>query len=150
MARLPSRVVGQEPGELLGTQTPRRFLDFVVDGVSLYDRSDLDFIAPLGWLSVEEDEASAERLLGTAPPDLDGRVALYICPEDADLYCGAVTATIERESNEVIWRHMAFSSFDYDEDRWVHDTEGFGDFQELRFPAAEYSEAIANRPKPAQ
>jgi hypothetical protein len=129
-------------------QTPRHFLDYIVDGESLYERHGADFIGPLGWLSPEEDERSARRLLGTEPPDVDGRVALYICPEDADLLCGAITAIVERDGEQIIWRDVALSQFDYAEGRWHHDPTGFSEWRELCFAATSYRKAIAGRPKP--
>jgi len=124
------------------SQTPRRFLDYIVDGDSLYERHGADFIAPLGWLPADEDEKAARRLLREEPPDVDGRVALYICPEDGDLLCGAITARIERDGEDIIWSDLAMSSFDFVEQKWHHDPK----WDELRFPASEYRKAIAERP----
>jgi len=129
-------------------QTPRRFLDFVVDGASLYEGHGIDFIAALGWLKPQVDEQVAQRLLTNEGPELEGRVALYICPECGDLDCGAVTAKIQREGDEVVWRETAFSSIDWSAEEWRHDPTGFEDWQELRFATSEYEEAILGRPKP--
>ncbi len=71
-------------------QTPRRFLDYVVDDVSLYEKHGADFIGALGWLPEEADSGAAQRLLRKQAPDVGDRVALYICPEDGDLLCGAI------------------------------------------------------------
>lgn len=130
-------------------QTPRRFLDYVVGGESLYEQHGADFIGPLGWLRVEADEEAARRLLRKEEPDVGDRVAVYVCPEDADLLCGAITAVIERAGDEIVWRDLAMSSYDHLEERWHHDATGFEAWSELRFPATGYYEAIANRPKPA-
>ena len=134
----------------VSSQTPRRFLDYVVDGSSLYERHGLrfDFISPLGWLSLDEDERAAQRLLQQATADLDGRVALYVCPECADLFCGAITAIIGRDRDEVVWRAMSVSTYDGSEERWEHERIEFRDPRELRFPVTAYNEAIARRPKP--
>ena len=129
------------------TQTPRRFLDYVIDGESLYERHGCDYISGLGWLDAAEDEHTAQRLLLEEPPDVDERVALYVCPEDADLYCGAVTATIERNGDEIVWRDLAFSDFDWLQSVWNHDPAGFEEWRELRFPATTYRQAIVGRPK---
>ena len=53
-----------------------RWLDFVIDGESLQDRSDRG-ISPLGW--GRDEERAACRLLGTEPPDLDDRTAVLVC-----------------------------------------------------------------------
>ena len=131
-------------------QTPRRFLDYVIEGESLYEQHGADWIGPLGqWLPVEADEKAARRLLRKEEPDVDDRVAVYVCPECADLDCGAITAVIERAGNEIVWRDLAMSSYDYDEGEWRHDATGFEKWCELRFPTTGYYEAIANRPKPS-
>jgi hypothetical protein len=91
-----------------GTRTARSFLDFVVDGTSLYDaigrRSDL--ISTL-WVhpeAAEEQQKAVRRLLGFEQGDLPGdRVSLYICPECGDLGCGAITLKIGFGVQEVIW-----------------------------------------------
>jgi hypothetical protein len=106
----------------------------------------MDFIASLGWLDSDQDEHAAQRLLGREGPDLEGRVAIYICPECGDLDCGAITAKIEREGNETVWRGMGFSSIDWSEESWGHDQSGFEEWQELRFPTLVYEEAIVSRP----
>jgi hypothetical protein len=129
-------------------QAPRRFLDYIVDGNSLYERHGFDLISYLGWFVREEDEKAARRLLRDEPPDLDNRVAIYVCPEDADLLCGALTATVERQGPEIVWRDLANSYFDSVADSWHHDTTPFADWPELRFDAAEYWRAITERPAP--
>lgn len=131
-------------------QTPRRFLDYIVDGESLYEQHGVDFIGALGWGGAETDEEAARRLLLEEDPDVDNRVAVYICPEDGDLLCGAVTAVIQRVGDEVVWRDLALSSYDFLEEKWHHDSTGFSQWSELRFPATDYAEAIANRPRSAR
>jgi hypothetical protein len=128
-------------------QTARRFLDFVVDGDALYERHGFHFIGCLGWLPPDADEAAARRLLRWAKPDIDGRVSLYVCPECADLYCGAITATIERAGEDVVWRDMAMSSFDALTGRWVHDSTELQAWRFLSFPAGEYWRTITARPR---
>jgi hypothetical protein len=129
-------------------QTPRRFLDFVVDGEALYERHGSDFIGCLGWLRPESDDAAARRLLRKEKPDIAGRVSLYICPEDADPHCGVISTFIEREGNDLVWRDMAMSRFDFQAGRWVDDPTGLEAWRLLRFPAAEYWRAITERPLP--
>jgi hypothetical protein len=130
-------------------QTPRRFLDFVVDDESLYDRHGFDLISCLGWFVSEEDKKAARRLLRDERPDIDDRVAIYVCPEDGDLYCGALTAVAERRGNEIVWRDLASSTYDFEVGSWHHDSTAFADWPQLRFNAAEYWHAIVERPRPA-
>ena len=132
-----------------GGQTPRRFLDYIVDGASLYERHCDDDISPLGWLSSDYDAAAAQRLLGHAAPDLGERTAIYVCPECADLLCGAISVVIKPDGDEVGWLDIAYSIFDYSAGEWDHDPAEFESGQELRFPWDEYSQAILLRPRPA-
>ena len=124
-------------------QTPRRFLDYIVDGESLYDQFDFDLISPLGWGLAEN--SAARRLLQKLPPDVDDRVAVYVCPEDADLFCGSITARIRRDGDDIVWTDLAHSSYDVLDDCWRHDTSALAAWSELRFPATSYNEAIEHR-----
>jgi hypothetical protein len=94
----------------------------------------------------EEDAKAARRLLRDEPPDLQDRVAIYVCPEDADLLCGALTAIVERQGAEIVWRAIANSQFDSVVDSWHHDDTSFSDWPDLRFDAKEYWRAITERP----
>jgi hypothetical protein len=121
-------------------QTPRRFLDYVIDGESLYERHGGNLISCLGW---SEDEQAAARLLRDEPPDLGDRVAVYICPECWQLDCGAMTVRIERDGQEIDWAAPAMTWREGDE--WRHDYDAFADWPELRFDAREYVRAISSR-----
>lgn len=129
-------------------RTPRRFLDFQADGESLYDLVTEDLISCLGWAVPDEDERAAQRLLLAEPSDVHGRVAIYVCPECGDLYCGAITVSIERQGDHVVWRDAAHSTFDWLEDEWHH--EILRTFPELRFDSSKYRTAIRDRPRPAE
>ncbi len=91
-------------------QTPRRFLDFVMDGRSLYEQlGSPDFITPLGWISPASQEAIVNTLtLAIAPTLAENRQALYVCPECGDLACGSITAVIVRDGGHVVWRDFAW------------------------------------------
>ena len=127
-------------------KTPRRFLDFIVDSQSLYERHGSDYISPLGWLRGDHDERAAQRLLRKEAPDIEGRVAIYVCPECADLDdldCGALTTLVTREGDDIVWREVAFSYPFYG--TWRHDP--ITGWEELRFPAGDYWRAITERPR---
>lgn len=132
---------------IAGSQTPRRFLDYVIDGESLYERHRFDLITSLGWPIADEEERAAQRLLGTEPSDISDRVAIYVCPESGDLLCGAMTAIIDRDGADVVWREPAWSTFDYLTDDWEHTTLRLDGWPALRFNATEYFNAISSRPK---
>jgi hypothetical protein len=100
----------------LGSQTKRTFLDFVVDGVSLYDeigrRSDL--ISTL-WveppMAKEEQDKAIRRLLTLESGDVsDGRVSLYVCPECGDLGCGVISVQIDVADNQITWRDFGYEN----------------------------------------
>jgi hypothetical protein len=117
--------------------TERRFLDFVVDGVALSSRFDVDFISPFGWFDAVEQEATINRLIGKSLPDMpNSRTTLYVCPECGDLGCGAVTLLIEREAGVVIWKDFGFEN-DYED---VVHTDGFEDIGSFTFDAIQYHE----------
>ena len=69
--------------------TTQRFLEFHLDGQPLSELHNLDLISCLGWFAPEQDHLAAQRLLGEAPPDIDDRVSLHVCPECSDIFCGA-------------------------------------------------------------
>ena len=120
-----------------GGRTERRYLDFVIDGVALSSQLNADFISPFGWLNAGDQEASIDLLLRKSPPDLpDGRTTLYICPECADLGCGAVTLLVERAANRIIWKEFGIQN-NYDER--VH-TEGFENIGPFAFDGRQYHE----------
>ena len=96
-------------------KTARSFLDFTIDGDSLYARlgEPLDLISPL-WLdhpAPDEKEKAIQRLLKQATGDLHSdRVSLYICPECGDLGCGAISAEIIFSENAVVWSDFGYEN----------------------------------------
>ena len=96
-------------------KTERPFLDFVIDGVSLYEAAakDRDLVSAI-WMEPpvpEERMRAIRRLLATEPGDAsDGRVSLYVCPECGDLGCGAITIRIEGTSEEILWRDFGYEN----------------------------------------
>lgn len=136
---------------------PIRFLDYLVDGRSVLNDLNEDRITPLGWGF--DDDASAERLLGVGEPDLDGRVAIFVCPACGDIDCGATTAVIASEGEEIIWREFADSWRDYGPPRrrpwwrrprraviWRHNPVKLLGESEFRFVASDYQATITGRP----
>lgn len=118
-------------------RTQRRYLDFVIDGVPLSSLLTVDFISPFGWLDAREQEATIDRLLGKSPPDMPGgRNTLYVCPECADIGCGAVTLLIERGPDHIIWKDFGFEN-NYDD---VGHTADFQDIGPFTFDLRPYHE----------
>ncbi|WP_406301916.1 oxidoreductase [Streptomyces sp. NBC_00885] len=96
-----------------GHQAHRDFMDFVVDGRPLlFQLCDLDAVSPLAAdippaiLTVQ-----LRTLLLEAPAPLaDGRCVIYGCPECESIECGAVTAVIECDGDDVVWRDFAWQT----------------------------------------
>lgn len=97
-----------------GGKTARRYLDILIDGKSLLDhlgRADDDSISRLGWLSDAYNNEGIEQLLLHRSPDSpSGRVILLVCPECADLGCGAYTARISTDDSAFVWADFAFEN----------------------------------------
>jgi hypothetical protein len=89
-----------------GGRTERRFLDFIVDGESLYDQLHFgDQVTALGCWPPDSERENIQRLLSAS-----GRVPLYVCAECGDLGCGAITALVERTPEGFVWRDFAFEN----------------------------------------
>lgn len=123
--------------------THRDYTDFVVDGRPLLFRlADLDAVSPLAAdvppvIFAEQVRA----LLLEAPAPLPGgRYLVYGCPECADLACGAVTAVIERDGEDYVWRDFAWQSDDHPDLR-LNGYHGLGPF---RFRGDRYREALTS------
>ncbi|MCX5229932.1 hypothetical protein [Streptomyces sp. NBC_00233] len=96
-------------------------VDLVVDGRALLHRLDeaegVDTVSPLaGDLP---PALRAEHVRGLLAPDVDagpvaplpdGRRVIYSCPDCADLGCGAVTAVVEHDGEDVVWRDFAWQT----------------------------------------
>jgi hypothetical protein len=126
-----------------GGRTPRTFLDFVVDGRSLYDllvSRGFDSIPCLGWGPLDSQKAAVERLLRRKEPDFPNeRTSLFVCAECGDLDCGAVSVMVERAGDEIVWRDFAFENT-YDSELQRDRLEDVGPF---RFNGREYLVVLA-------
>jgi hypothetical protein len=137
----------ERPAEELGGgayRTGRVHADFVVDGRSLWTvaRQRGDLVSCLGWGTREGQDATvAELLLERSSALLGGRVPLYVCPEDGDAHCGAVTALIERIGSSVVWRDFGYET-GLDLDPEVLDQDGLTDLGPFVFAWTDYEEAI--------
>ncbi|MEU1469253.1 oxidoreductase [Streptomyces sp. NPDC005761] len=94
-------------------QVHRDFMDFLVDGRPLLFRlSDLDAVSPLASDVPPAILTTQVRrlLLEAEAPLAGGRHVIYGCPECETLECGAVTAVIERDGTDVVWRDFAWQT----------------------------------------
>jgi hypothetical protein len=114
-----------------GGRTERRYLDFVVDGISLYDRLAVgDQVTALGCWSPDLEREHIQQLLSAS-----GRVPLYVCAECGDLGCGAITALVERGPDGFVWRDFA-SENNYDAS--ITDAESYRAVGPFVFNKTEY------------
>ncbi|GAA3357065.1 oxidoreductase [Streptomyces antimycoticus] len=122
-------------------QTHRDFLDFVVDGRPLLARlADLDAVSPLaadvGPSALAEQ---VRRLLLEAEAPLAGsRCVIYGCPECEGLECGAVTAVIERDGPDVVWRDFVWQTGDTPD----VERDGYHGIGPYRFRGEQYRAAL--------
>src|SRR5215470_15806861 len=98
-------------------KSERNFLDFVIDGQSLWERvgKTRDFISIFCFeYQREETIKAANRLLllekAILPAD---RRSLFICSECGDIGCGAITALVVREGPSIVWRDFGYEN-DYE------------------------------------
>ncbi|NEA99431.1 oxidoreductase [Streptomyces sp. SID13726] len=122
-------------------QIHRDFVDFIVDGRPLlFQLSDLDAVSPLASdVPPAIFTAQVRSLLGeTDAPLPGGRYVIYGCPECEDLACGAVTAVIERDGDDFIWRDFAWQTEEA-VDLQMNGYHGIGPF---RFHGADYRAAL--------
>ncbi|WP_155055844.1 oxidoreductase [Streptomyces blattellae] len=122
-------------------QVHRDFLDFIVnDRPLLFQLSDLDAVSPLASDVPPAIFTAQVRslLLETDAPLPGGRYVIYGCPECEDLGCGAVTAVIEEEGDDYIWRDFAWQTEEY-ADLDLNGYHGIGPFT---FAGAEYRAAL--------
>ena len=116
----------------------RHWRDFVIDGRALGKILDIpDVISGFGWTPADFEQAYARRLALRAPADIEpDRVALYVCPECANLGCGAVTVSVEETDRGFKWSRFGFENnydpgmadfesyvnvgpFEFDKDRYL-------------------------------
>jgi hypothetical protein len=122
-------------------QVHRDFVDFLVDGRPLlFQLSDLDAVSPLASDIPPAIFTEQVRglLLEAEAPLPGGRHLIYGCPECADLACGAVTAVIERDGEDYVWRDFAWQT-DEHADLELNGYHGIGPF---RFRGSVYREAL--------
>ncbi|MFD3517122.1 oxidoreductase [Streptomyces sp. NPDC058657] len=118
-------------------QLHRDFMDFVVDGRPLlHQLSDLDAVSPLASDVPPAIFTTHVRrlLLQAAPPLPGGRYVIYGCPDCESLECGAVTAVIEQEGADIVWRDFAWQTTDTAD----LDRDGYHGIGPFRFDADTY------------
>jgi hypothetical protein len=123
-----------------GTMTEREFLDFVVDGTSLFDelrQRDYEFVSclcgSLGSLESESRERLSLRRSGDLP---SGRISLYVCPECGDSGCGTVSVRVSKQGTTIVWSEFGYEN-NYEEG--FIPEPGIGPFE---FDEIEYAKVV--------
>ncbi len=115
--------------------------DFVVDDVSLADAMDvckLDLVGCLDVMNNKWNAHAANALLLKGPPDIPpDRVMIYVCPECADLGCGAFTARVTNIGGDYVW-----SDFQYENNYDPEMTQPWPAVGPFRFAAENYRSAL--------
>ena len=108
---LPATRIGVKyPGGVFKSE--RHFLDFVIDGESLWEKvgKPRDTVSVICFdYSREETVQAVNRLPLTEKSVVPGdRRPLFICSECGDIGCGAVTAFLVREGESIVWKDFGF------------------------------------------
>jgi hypothetical protein len=95
-------------------KSERHFLDFVVDGQSLWEalgeRHDMVSIV-CAEHSADETAKVIGRLLLNEKADLpNDRRSFFVCSECGDLGCGAVSAVVERRGETITWKAFGYEN----------------------------------------
>ena len=96
------------------SKSERHFLDFVVDGKSLWEtlgeRHDMVSILCSEYSS-DETAKAVGRLLLNGNADLpNDRRSFFVCSECGDLGCGAITAVVERQGETITWKAFGYEN----------------------------------------
>lgn len=119
----------------------RDAVDFVVGGSPLLSRlSGLDAVSPLASdVPPAILTAQVRGLLLEAEAPLDGgRHVIYGCPECRSIECGAVTAVVERDGDDYVWRDFAWQTGE----RADLERNGYHGVGPFRFHGPEYRGAL--------
>lgn len=95
-------------------KSERHFLDFVVNGTSLWERVGKrhDMVTVLcREFAIDETRKAVHRLLLKEKADFpDDRRSLFICSECGDLGCGAISLIVMKEGNSIIWKAFGYEN----------------------------------------
>lgn len=123
-------------------KSERHFLDFVIDGQSLWVRvaKRRDMISPLCLeFALEESVRSANRLLLIEEADFSrNRRSLFVCSECGDLGCGAISVSVIKEGEAIVWTDFGLQNT-YEE---KIELAGYENFAPFKFDSASYERAF--------
>jgi hypothetical protein len=95
-------------------KSERHFLDFVVDGQSLWEvlgsRHDMVSVLCVEYAKDEITKAVGRLLLEEKADLPNDRRSLFVCSECGDLGCGAITAVVERRDWNFRWSTFGYEN----------------------------------------
>jgi hypothetical protein len=128
-----------------GRKTARQYLDYMVDRKPLSEllgSGRFDMIGRLGWGVLSEQKRTINRLLLRDAADLpNGRCMVFVCSECGDIGCGAITATIEKYGEHIVWRDFGYQN---SSDQTAPRLEDFVAIVPFNFDAGAYLQAFEN------
>jgi len=122
-------------------KSERRFLDFVINGESLWETVGKpgDIVSILCFDYAVESKKAVDRLLLTERADLpNNRRSLFVCSECGDLGCGAITVVVVKERDTITWKDLGYES-NYEDSVSLADFKSVGPFT---FNSAEYERTL--------
>lgn len=125
-------------------KSQRTFLDLVVNGASLWERlgkpHDMVSVLCAEFSEAETSKALGVLLLDSESELPDDRRLLFVCAECGDLGCGAITVSVQRKNEKVVW-----SDFGYENDYEVGvRREGYTDVGPFEFEFSQYRSCLLN------
>lgn len=96
-------------------KTERHYFDYFVSGQSLLKLlgvDSYDLITPVcpNMTTDFEKDLVNEILLRKKASLETGRIMLYVCPECADIDCGAITANIKDLGDKIVWKEFGYET----------------------------------------
>jgi len=110
---------------------PTRFIDVIINGKSLYKKTDAEeanLAGAIGFFEIEKKDIKLinEFLIIDGPESETNRVALFVCRACGDIGCGAISLQVRKTENSFIWEDFAWDDGkDEIEDSDIIDVESF-------------------------
>ena len=112
-------------------KSERHFLDFVIDGQSLWEavgkKRDQVSIFCADYSTEETAKAVARLRLHEKTYLPNGRCSLFVCSECGDLGCGTITALVRRQGETVTWEAIGYENT-YEDKIWLDEYSSVGPF----------------------
>jgi len=123
-------------------KSERHFLDFVVNGESLWKivGQARDMVSVLcSEYDLNETTKAVHRLLLREQADLpDNRRSLFICSECGNLGCGTITVVVAKHGGAIVWKNFGYEN-NYEDHVLLDEYGSIGPFT---FNAVEYERTL--------